>query len=118
MKLARLSLFLVITASFLIGACDFVNKLSATKIKDILDHPRQYDQKEVTVYGTVTEGASLLVVKFFAIKDDTGTINVTTERTLPGQGEKLRVTGIVESVEIGSARMIVIREKNDANKKS
>ena len=43
---------LLVLVFLLIGACDFINKLTATKIKDILDHPRQYDKKEVTVYGT------------------------------------------------------------------
>jgi hypothetical protein len=118
MKLTRLGVVLVIAISLFIGACDFVNKLTATKIKDILDHPRDYDKKEVTVYGTVTEEASLFVVKYFAIRDDTATITVTTDRTLPKQGEKLRVTGTVESIEIGPARAIVIREKSDAEKTS
>ncbi|HWP56831.1 MAG TPA: hypothetical protein VNL14_02970 [Candidatus Acidoferrales bacterium] len=100
------------------GACDFFNKVTATKIKDILDHPRKYDQKEVTVYGTVTEEASLFVVKYFVIQDDTGSIRVTTDRALPKQGEKLRVTGTVESIEFGPARAIVIREKPKPEKGS
>ena len=61
----------------------------------------------------MTEQASLLVVKYFVIADDTGKIAVTTERTLPREGEKLRVTGTVESIELGPARTIVIREKRE-----
>ena len=57
---------------FLLFACEPVNKLTATKIKDILDHPRNYENKEVTIYGTVINAVSLLVVKYFEIQDDTG----------------------------------------------
>ncbi len=102
---------LLITPTFLYVGCEPVNKLTATKIKDILDHPRNYENKEVTIYGTVTGSASLLVVKFFEIQDETGTIKVVTERVLPKQGEKVRVTGYMEAIEIGTERLIVLREK-------
>lgn len=98
---------------FLSGACDPVNKLTSTKIKDILDHPRDHENKEITIYGTVTGSASLLVVKYFEIQDDTGTIKVITHRVLPRQGEKLQVTGHMESIEIGTERWIVLREMSD-----
>lgn len=62
-----------------------VKKLTATKIKEILDHPRNYENKEITIYGTVTGWASLLLVKYFEIQDDTGSIKVITKRVLPGQ---------------------------------
>jgi aspartyl/asparaginyl-tRNA synthetase len=94
-------------------ACDFANRITTTKIKDILDHPRAYENKEVTVYGTVTGGASLIVTKYFELQDDSGSIKVVTDRVLPKQGEKLRVTGRMESIELGSERLIVIREKSE-----
>jgi hypothetical protein len=43
-------------------------------MKEILDHPRDYENKEVTIYGTVINTASILVVKYFELRDDTGTI--------------------------------------------
>lgn len=97
---------------FLFSACDPVNKLTATKIKDILDHPRNYENKEVTVYGTVINAVSLLVVKYFEIQDDTGTIKVVTDELLPTKGEKLKVTGEMTAIEIGTERWIVLREKS------
>lgn len=93
-------------------ACEPVNKLTTTKIQDILNHPRDYESKEVTIYGTVTGSASLLVMKFFEIRDDTGTMKVVTDRVLPTQGEKLRVTGYMQAVEIGQQRLIVLQEKS------
>ena len=92
-------------------ACEPVNKLTATKIKDVVDHPRDYENKELTIYGTVTGSTSLLLVKFFEIQDDTGTMKVVTDRVLPQQGEKLRVTGYMQAIEIGQERIIVLREK-------
>ena len=99
---------LVIVALF---GCDLTDKFTATKIKNILDHPRDYENKEVTVSGTVTGSTSLLVIKFFEIKDDTGTIKIVTDRVLPQSGEKIRVTGRMESIELGPERLIVLREK-------
>lgn len=70
-------------------------------------------KKEVTIYGTVTGAVSLLIFKYFEIQDDTGTIRVVTDKLLPTQGEKLRVTGRMLAMEIGAERWVVLREKND-----
>lgn len=102
---------------FLFSTCDPVNKLTATKIKDILDHPRDYENKEVTVYGTVTNAVSLLVVKYFEIEDDTGSIKVTTSRMLLQKGEKLQVKGTLVSIEVGPERWLVLREKGEGETK-
>lgn len=115
MKLKPLIPTLIIYLAFLTFGCDPVNKLTATKIKDILDHPRDYENKEVTVYGTVTNAVSLLVVKYFEIQDDTGTIKVVTswDKLLPTKGEKLKVTGSMAAIEVGTERWIVLREMSD-----
>jgi hypothetical protein len=101
----------ILLVSVLFG-CDSFNKLTATKIRDILDHPRDYENKDVTVSGTVTGASSFVFVKFFDLQDDTGSIKVVTNRVLPQTGEKIRVTGRMESIEIGPQRTIVLRERN------
>ncbi|MBI3059236.1 MAG: hypothetical protein HYY81_08010 [Deltaproteobacteria bacterium] len=78
LRLIALSFCLTVLAL----GCDLTNRLTATKIKDILDHPRNYEN-----------------------------IRVVTDRVLPKRGEKLRVTGYMASVEFGSERLVVIREK-------
>jgi aspartyl/asparaginyl-tRNA synthetase len=117
MRLPPFLFFLVISLGSLSFGCeqvtDPVKKLTATKIKDILDHSRNYENKEVTIYGTVTDAVSLLVVKYFEIRDDTGTIKVVTDKLLPTKGEKLKVTGRMTAIEIGTERWIVLREKGD-----
>jgi hypothetical protein len=113
MKIQTVFASLLLTALLFTPACDQFNRLTATKIKDILDNPRQYENKEVTVHGTVSDEFSFLVVKYFEIKDDSGAIKVMTARTLPKKGEKLTVTGTVETIEIGSNRLMMIREKDE-----
>lgn len=117
MKAAASFVVPIIALVFLFFACEQVGepvkKLSATKIKNILDHPRNYENKEVTIYGTVTGAVSLLVVKYFEIQDDTGKMKVMTNRILPQIGEKLRVTGTLVSIEVGPERWLMLREKSD-----
>lgn len=107
----------IIPVVFLFLACERISepvkKLTATKIKDILDHPREYENKEVAIYGTVTDAVSLLVFKYFEIEDDTGKIKVMTSRMLPQKGEKLQVKGTLVSIEVGPERWLVLREKTE-----
>ncbi len=109
-----LTLF-VIYLTFLNLACDAANSITSTKIKDILDHPRDYENKEVTICGTVTNAVSLLVVKYFEIQDDTGAIGVVTEKLLPTRGQKLRMTGRMVVIEVGTERWVVLRETSGAS---
>ena len=82
-------------------------------VTDVVDHPRDYENREITIAGTVTGSASLFIVKFFEIQDDTGAMKVVTERVLPKQGEVLQVTGVMQAIEIGRERLIVLREKSN-----
>lgn len=112
----NLLLIILFLLSFCLG-CEQINKFSATKIGDVLDNPRNYENKEVIIYGTVSESASLVFVKFFTVRDDTGSIRVLTQRALPKQGEVLGVTGYVEPIEVGTERWIVLREKTNKDER-
>jgi hypothetical protein len=111
-KILLLSLFFPL--AFSNCACDAAYSITATKIRDILDHPRDYQSKEITVYGTVTNAVSLLVIKYYEIQDDTGSIKVVTDKLLPARGEKLSVTGRTAVVEVGTERWVIIRENTDS----
>ena len=63
---------------------------------------------------TVTNATSLLVVKYFEIQDNSGTIKVITDKLLPSKGEKMRVTGRMAVIEVGGERWVVLRETDDA----
>ena len=104
---------LVVGLALLNFGCDVANSLTATKIRDLLNHPRDYENKEVTIYGTVTNAASLLVVKYFEIQDNTGAIKVITDKLLPSKGEKMRVSGRMSVVEVGTERWVALRESGN-----
>jgi hypothetical protein len=109
-----LSVALILGLALIGSSCDQFNKLTATKIKDLLERPRDYENKEITVHGTVTESASILIAKYFVIQDGTGSIKVLTDRVLPKKGEQLSATGHLQSIEIGPERWIVLREKHSS----
>ncbi len=95
----------------LLGLCQCSGLLS-TKIADIRNNPRHYADKEVTVSGEVTGTFSLVVVKYFTLRDNTGEITIVTQRPLPKEGEHLRVRGTVrEAFSLGSESLLVIVEE-------
>ena len=88
------------------------SSLTATPIKKILDNPRDYSGKPVTISGEVSEIFSLIVIKYFVVKDRTGEIIVVTQKPLPKKGSKITAKGTVqEAFSIGDQQLIVIMEK-------
>jgi hypothetical protein len=105
----------IVLAAMLISGC---GSLMTTPIKKILDNPRDYSDKTVTVNGEVTETFSLLVIKYFMVKDSTGEITVVTTRPLPQRGSKITVKGIVhEAFSLGESQLIVIVEPDEAKER-
>jgi hypothetical protein len=85
-----------------------------TAIAKITANPREYVDKTVLVRGEVTEAASLVVFKYFELRDATGTIYVKTDRTLPNVGRQLTVKGVVRELDFGPlGRLIAIEEQAD-----
>lgn len=108
MSSARGTIVCLAVAALLAEAC---SGLLSTRIGDIHASPRQFDGKQVTVKGTVTETVNLLFVKYFVVQDETGEIPVVTERILPAKGETVTISGRVqESFALGDERWIVIVE--------
>jgi len=97
-----------LTLGLLLSGC---SHLFSTPINKILENPRDYGGKTVTVVGEVTEVNSLVFLKYFVVKDNTGEITVITKRPLPREGEKITVKGKVqEAFSIGDKQLIVIVE--------
>jgi hypothetical protein len=46
--------------------------LARTKIKDILDHPRDYDGRTVVILGEAKESTNLPVIRYFAVNGERG----------------------------------------------
>lgn len=91
--------------------------IGATKIGDIVGHPRDFADKEVTISGEVTETFSLFVVKYFVVRDNSGEISVVTEKPLPVKGEKIKVKGTIkETFSFGTKTALVLVEASEKSK--
>jgi len=100
---------ILIIASIAAAACEGV---FATPIKRIVESPRDYDGKTVTISGEVKEVFSLIVFKYFIVEDRTGEIAVITSRPLPKKGAKIRVRGKVSAAfSLGEAQTVVLLEE-------
>jgi hypothetical protein len=90
------------------------SSLFSTPIGKILENPRDYADKTVTVSGEVTGAFGLLIIKYFTLKDSTGEIAVITDKPLPRTGTKLTVKGAVkEAFSLGDKSLVVIVENKD-----
>jgi len=87
-------------AACVVVVCLLVVVGCPTKIGKITAEPDKFKNKQVIVYGEVTQK---LHIPFFEtagylLKDDTGEIWVLTKKTyLPEVGQRLKVTGIIEA---------------------
>jgi aspartyl/asparaginyl-tRNA synthetase len=107
-KIPRMALW-VLLITFFLCSCD---SLFTTPINKILENPRNYAGKTVTVSGEVTRVFSLVIVKYFVLRDSTGEVTIVTEKPLPKIGTKTKVEGTVEEAfAIGDQQLIVIFEK-------
>jgi hypothetical protein len=92
--------------------------LFPTNIGDITKNPREFAGKSVTVSGKVVEPFSLLVVKYFTLRDSTGEIVIVTNRPLPKEGESMKITGMVrEAFSLGTKTLLVIEEEPEGGQK-
>lgn len=90
---------------------DISYKLTSTEINEILQNPREYEGKEVTVSGKVTSSMSL-GIKFYGINDGTGTIYILTDNAVPLEGDLIKVTGeFSQFIKVGSKQYSTITEK-------
>lgn len=111
MKKAYLLICIACIFTTIILSCD---NISTTQIKKIIENPRDYDGKSVTVSGEVADIFSLFVIKGFVVKDATGEILVVTDRPLPKKGAQIKVRGVVrEAFSIGDQQLIVLVETSD-----
>ena len=100
----------------LIIALTGCDTLFPTPISKIIQNPRNYEGTQVMVSGKVVETFSLVVIRYFVIRDDTGEITVVTERSVPKKGEQIKVIGKVEEAfSLGDQQMIVIKENPAKN---
>jgi len=106
----NLSRCMILGCAFLFLSC---SQLFPTDIKRILDDPREYDGKTVTISGVVTENVNIFLLKCYVVQDKTGEIVVVTKRAVPKKETKVKVSGVVkQAFAIGDKSMVVIVEED------
>lgn len=85
----------------------------ATPIKKILDNPRDYSGKTVTIEGKVTEVEGLVFLQYFVVKDNTGEITVITRKPLPRKDTEITVRGKVRQAFVIGDRQLIVIVEND-----
>lgn len=85
------------------------------KIREIVDHPREFDGNQVSVSGRVTDVFSVLGVGYFKISDGTGTIAILSTKANPKMGQTAVIRGVVRpALAIGDDQLLVIVEAADS----
>jgi hypothetical protein len=103
---------LLLIAGGVAGGWYFYHQWRGTPITELLRYPRQYEVNLVSIRGKVVDRTSLLVLKYFTVRDEKGEIKVVTERSLPVVGEIVRVKGrIREALAIGNSGYVVFMEE-------
>jgi hypothetical protein len=84
--------------------------LFTAPIGKLLTNPRDYEAKSVTIAGKVTNRNSLLVLKYFTVRDASGEIPVVTKRILPEVGSEVRVKGRITQLSLLDKEIVVLTE--------
>jgi hypothetical protein len=86
---------------------------AATPICDIINSPREFEGRQVTVEGEVTGRLGVLSFNSFTVKDETGELRVLTRSAPPGEGRRVRVHGRVQlGLALGNWQHIMLIERN------
>jgi hypothetical protein len=103
-------------ASLALAACVLLlaGCASVTPIGDLLNDPGHYDGKTVRVEGEVTNAAGGLGLGAYAVKDNTGTLPVVSQRgNAPQRGAKVSVKGKFQALfTLGTKGLAVLREES------
>ena len=86
-------------AAFAVTGCDYL-PFGYTHVKDIMQKPAQFQDKEVKLKGRVRNTLSVAGVKGYTLREETGEITVVTQGELPKENADVALRGIVKSTVI------------------
>ncbi len=84
---SKLVAALVLPAVLLLSSC------GATKIGRLLAEPMRYQNRNVTVEGTVTNSFGAIVAGVYQVDDGTGKLYVLSSGPVPTKGARVKVDG-------------------------
>lgn len=104
------ALLFCLTAALLFASTACQRRIT---IGEIQGDPPAFEGKTVTVEGEVVSRLSLVVVKTYVLKDETGEITVITKAALPNVGSRREVVGLVETgFSLGSMQSLVLVDES------
>jgi hypothetical protein len=81
----------IAVCAMLLSACGSV------RIRQIVQNPARYENRDVKVEGRVTRSVGLVVAGAYTVDDGTGKITVLSNRPVPPSGADVRVKGTFQS---------------------
>jgi hypothetical protein len=87
----RQLIWLTVLGGLVLSGCGSV------KIRQIVQDPVRYNNKDVSVQGRVTRSVGIIVAGAYTVDDGTGKITVISNRPVPPNGADVRVKGTVQS---------------------
>jgi hypothetical protein len=109
----RIAALLILTALlFGLFGCEYL-PFGYTPIKEIVNNPARFENKQVKIKGIVSDVTKLpfVEVNFYALNDEGYEIIVSPRGTVPGLHEKVTVLGVVENVAIYGGESIGLHVK-------
>jgi hypothetical protein len=111
----------ILRAAGIVGFAFFVSgcalSLRNPSVADLQRHPARYNDRTVSVSGTVTSswGLPLVPFRFYRVDDGTGEVTVLSQglRT-PARGEHVRVRGRVQDVAMFGGRALGLHLREDS----
>ena len=96
------------------GVWYYLSQIHPTSIGKIVNNPKVYIGKEVTIEGEVTDRTAFFgVLKFYKVRDKTGEITVVTKKSLPDLKSNMSVKGSIEdSFSLGDQKLVVLEEES------
>jgi len=96
---------LMIVTAVVMGGCDYL-PFGYTAIREITQAPGQFEGKEVRLKGQARGTLSILGLKAYTLRDETGEIPVVTSGALPAENAEIVIKGVVKSaVIVGGASL-------------
>lgn len=93
------------------GGWYYMTKIHAVSVGSVVENPREYMGKEITLSGKVVERFSLFVIRYFILQSGDSSITVVTEQPLPSVGATVRIKGhIEEGFSLGDQQILVFVE--------
>lgn len=99
MKARAWSVALALACATALAGCDYL-PFGYTPVREIIEAPGRFEGEEVKLKGRAESATSLMGLRAFLLRDDTGEIVVVTKGELPAEGESVALKGTVRSTMI------------------